>query len=70
MSSPEGRSSEVTLSRRSEIHFRELGQPLDPGEEHVPHEEIHISKDMWHNQMMTSVKVQLAFQVCVSHESK
>jgi hypothetical protein len=43
---------------------------LDLGEEHVPHEEIHVSKDMWRNQMMTSVKVQLAFQVCVSHESK
>jgi hypothetical protein len=41
--SPEGQRSEVALSRRSKIH-RELGQPLDPGEEHVPHEEIHVSK--------------------------
>jgi hypothetical protein len=30
----------------------------------------HVSKDMWHNQMMTSVKMKLAFQVRVSHESK
>jgi hypothetical protein len=29
----------------------------------------HVNKDTWWNQMMTSVKVLYAFQVCVSHES-
>jgi hypothetical protein len=29
-----------------------------------------LSKDTWHNQMMTSVKMKLAFQVHVNHESK
>jgi hypothetical protein len=46
--------------RRSKIH-RELGQPLDPGEEHVPHEDPrqqdYVSKDTWRNQTMTSVKL-------------
>jgi hypothetical protein len=27
----------------------------------------YASKDMWHNQMMTSVKMKLAFQVRASH---
>jgi hypothetical protein len=37
--SHEGRRSKVTLSRRSKI-----GQPLDLGEEHVRHVEIHVNK--------------------------
>jgi hypothetical protein len=41
-------------------------RPLDPGGGHVTHQEIHVSKDhvnkdTWRNQMVTSVKVQLAF---------
>jgi hypothetical protein len=38
----------------------------------VPHQDIHVSKDKdtWHNQIMTSVKMKLAFQVPVNHESK
>jgi hypothetical protein len=58
---PEGRRSKVTLSRRSKIHC-ELGQPLDPGEEHVQHEEIHVSKEKWCNPIMTSVKLNRHFK--------
>jgi hypothetical protein len=36
----------------------------------VSHEEIHVSKDTWKNQIRISVEMKLTFQVRVSHESK
>jgi hypothetical protein len=48
---------------------------LDLGGVHVTHQEIqvskyHVKKDTWDNQMVTSVKVKLAFYVHVSQKYK
>jgi hypothetical protein len=49
----------VVRSRRRTCAI--LGDPL---------QKDHARKDMWHNQIMTNVKMKLTFQVRISHESK